>query len=186
MEYTARQRYDLRITGADLDRFAETIGFSTPRKQEELELHRRPRPDTRPRRRVARLAEHDGQEVVYNLTEPLHHSYIVDGVVVANCSVYMHIDDSACNLASLNLMKFLNEHGDFDVPTFEHAIDVTFTAQEIVVGYSSYPTAKIGRNAHRMRQLGLGYANLGALLMARASRTTPTRAVPTRARSRRS
>ncbi len=83
------------------------------------------------------------------------------------CSEYMHIDDSACNLSSLNLMKFRKEDGEFDVPMFEHAVDVMFLAQEIIVGYSSYPTPEIGRNAVRFRQLGLGYANLGALLMAR-------------------
>ena len=83
------------------------------------------------------------------------------------CSEYMHIDDSACNLASLNLMKFRREDGEFDVEMFEHAVDVVFLAQEIVVGYSSYPTPEIGRNAKKFRQLGLGYANLGALLMAR-------------------
>ena len=83
------------------------------------------------------------------------------------CSEYMHIDDSACNLASLNLMKFRREDGELDVEMFEHAVDVVFLAQEIVVGYSSYPTPEIGRNAKRFRQLGLGYANLGALLMAR-------------------
>nr|MBA2371670.1 vitamin B12-dependent ribonucleotide reductase [Chloroflexota bacterium] len=83
------------------------------------------------------------------------------------CSEYMHIDDSACNLASLNLMKFRREDGEFDVEMFEHAVDVVLLAQEIAVGYSSYPTPEIGRNAKRFRQLGLGYANLGALLMAR-------------------
>ena len=79
----------------------------------------------------------------------------------------MSIDDSACNLASLNLMKFRREDGEFDVEAFEHAVDVVFLAQEIAVGYSSYPTPEIGRNAQAYRQLGLGYANLGALLMAR-------------------
>jgi ribonucleoside-diphosphate reductase alpha chain len=83
------------------------------------------------------------------------------------CSEYMHIDDSACNLASLNLMKFRREDGEFDVEAFEHAVDVVFLAQEICVGYSSYPTPEIEVNAKRFRQLGLGYANLGALLMAR-------------------
>src|SRR5438105_2081665 len=83
------------------------------------------------------------------------------------CSEYMSIDDSACNLASLNLLKFRREDGELDVDAFEHAVDVVFLAQEILVGYSSYPTPEIGRNAKAYRQLGLGYANLGALLMAR-------------------
>jgi ribonucleoside-diphosphate reductase alpha chain len=83
------------------------------------------------------------------------------------CSEYMSIDDSACNLASLNLMKFRRDDGEFDVEAFEHAVDVVFLAQEIAVGYSSYPTPEIAANAKAYRQLGLGYANLGALLMAR-------------------
>jgi ribonucleoside-diphosphate reductase alpha chain len=81
------------------------------------------------------------------------------------CSEYMHVDDSACNLASLNLMKFRRSDGSFDVEDFEHACDIVFLAQEIVVGFSSYPTEKIAENANAFRQLGLGYANLGALLM---------------------
>src|SRR3954471_10601314 len=83
------------------------------------------------------------------------------------CSEYMSIDDSACNLASLNLMKFRREDGELDVEALEHAVDVVFLAQEILVGYSSYPTPEIEANAKAYRQLGLGYANLGALLMAR-------------------
>src|SRR3954463_7731077 len=81
------------------------------------------------------------------------------------CSEYMHVDDSACNLASINLMKFRRADGTFDVENFQHVVDVMILAQEIVVGPSSYPTEEIGRNARAFRQLGLGYANLGALLM---------------------
>jgi ribonucleoside-diphosphate reductase alpha chain len=83
------------------------------------------------------------------------------------CSEYMHLDDSACNLASLNLLSFLGDDGSFDVAGFKRAVEIVFTAQEIVVGESDYPTEKIGENARAYRQLGLGYANLGALLMAR-------------------
>jgi ribonucleoside-diphosphate reductase alpha chain len=83
------------------------------------------------------------------------------------CSEYMHLDNSACNLASLNLMKFVDNEGRFDVAAFRHAVEIVFTAQEIIVGNSDYPTEAIGRNAKAFRQLGLGYANLGALLMAR-------------------
>ena len=82
------------------------------------------------------------------------------------CSEYMHVDDSACNLASLNLMKFRRSDGTFDVDSFEHAVDIVFLAQEIIVSPSSYPTEGIGANARAFRQLGLGYANLGAYLMA--------------------
>ncbi|HZZ08636.1 MAG TPA: vitamin B12-dependent ribonucleotide reductase [Candidatus Binataceae bacterium] len=82
------------------------------------------------------------------------------------CSEYMHLDNSACNLASLNVLKFLDERGEFDVRAFRHAVDVMITAQDIVIDNSSYPTEEIGRNARDFRELGLGYANLGALLMA--------------------
>ncbi len=81
------------------------------------------------------------------------------------CSEYMHVDNSACNLASLNLMKFRRADGTLDVRSFEHTIDLMLLAQEIVVGPSSYPTEEIGQNARAFRQLGLGYANLGAYLM---------------------
>jgi adenosylcobalamin-dependent ribonucleoside-diphosphate reductase len=82
------------------------------------------------------------------------------------CSEYMHLDNSACNLASLNLMKFLKDDGTFDVAGFKAAIEVVFTGQEIIVGNADYPTEKIAENSRRFRELGLGYANLGALLMA--------------------
>jgi ribonucleoside-diphosphate reductase alpha chain len=82
------------------------------------------------------------------------------------CSEYMHVDDSACNLASLNLMKFRRADGTFDTEQFVHTVDIVLLAQEIVVGPSSYPTEQIGVNARAFRQLGLGYANLGAYLMA--------------------
>src|SRR6185369_7321140 len=81
------------------------------------------------------------------------------------CSEYMFLDDSACNLASMNLLKFA-PNGTFDVAAYRHAVDVLITAQEILVDNSGYPTESIGRNSHDFRPLGLGYANLGALLMA--------------------
>jgi ribonucleoside-diphosphate reductase alpha chain len=82
------------------------------------------------------------------------------------CSEYMHLDNSACNLASINLLKYLQEDGTFDVEAFKHTVEVMFTAQEILISYSSYPTKSITKNARAYRELGLGYANLGALLMA--------------------
>ncbi len=84
------------------------------------------------------------------------------------CSEYMFLDDTACNLASLNLLKHLGSNGQFDVEAFKHAVDVTITAQEILVDNASYPTPRIAENSHNFRPLGLGYANLGALLMSMA------------------
>ncbi len=82
------------------------------------------------------------------------------------CSEYMHLDNSACNLASINLLKYLNDDFSFDIERFKHTIELIFTAQEILVGYSVYPTERITKNAKAYRELGIGYANLGALLMA--------------------
>jgi ribonucleoside-diphosphate reductase alpha chain len=96
-----------------------------------------------------------------------HTSKNTDRINASNpCSEYMFLDDSACNLASLNLMKFLKSNGEFDVPAYRHAVDVLITAQEILVDNAGYPTESISRNSHDYRPLGLGYANLGALLMA--------------------
>jgi ribonucleoside-diphosphate reductase alpha chain len=107
-----------------------------------------------------------GFETTYNLSEPRNHSYVVNGLVVRNCSEYMHLDNSACNLASLNLLSFLGPDGNFDVEGFKAAIEVVFTAQEVLIGNADYPTEAISVTSRRFRQLGLGYANLGALLMA--------------------
>ncbi len=105
--------------------------------------------------------------VQYDTTINRWHTDPNTGPITASnpCSEYMSIDDSACNLASLNLMKFRNEDGSFNVDDFTHAVDIVFLAQEILVGFSSYPTEEITENARAFRQLGLGYANLGALLM---------------------
>ncbi|HLW94310.1 MAG TPA: vitamin B12-dependent ribonucleotide reductase [Solirubrobacteraceae bacterium] len=105
--------------------------------------------------------------VQYDTTINRWHTNPVSGRINASnpCSEYLSVDDSACNLASLNLMKFRRADGSIDVPTFEHVVDIMLLAQEIVVGPSSYPTEEIGVNARAFRQLGLGYANLGAYLM---------------------
>ncbi len=106
--------------------------------------------------------------VQYDSTINQWHTCPASGRINASnpCSEYMHVDDSACNLASLNLMKFRRADGTLDVEAFKHAVDIVFLAQEIIVSPSSYPTEQIGENARAFRQLGLGYANLGAYLMA--------------------
>src|SRR5205085_9441762 len=82
------------------------------------------------------------------------------------CSEYLSLDNSACNLSSINLLRYLKDDESFDIGGFRHTVEVMFTAQEILVGNSDYPTEKIGQTTRDFRQLGLGYANLGALLMA--------------------
>jgi ribonucleoside-diphosphate reductase alpha chain len=161
--------YELRIASSSIIPFARHIGFSLSRKQGLLrDLVMDPPVELHPFGTTARLVERteDGVELTYNLSEPRNHSYVVDGFVVRNCSEYMHLDNSACNLASLNLLKFLGDDGSFDVEGFKAAVEVVFTAQEILVGNADYPTEKIAENSRRYRELGLGYANLGALLMA--------------------
>ena len=98
-----------------------------------------------------------------------HTCKATDRIYASNpCSEYMFLDDTACNLASLNLLKFLGSNGQFDTEGFAHSVDLTITAQEILVDNASYPSEKIARNSHDYRPLGLGYANLGALLMSLA------------------
>ena len=165
--YESRETFVLRVSPVSMATFASQIGFGLPRKAWLLgEVAARPTRPTPPP--VARLVERTDHsvELTYNLSEPRNHSYIVNGQVVRNCSEYMHLDNSACNLASLNLLKFLDDDGTFDAEGFKAAVEVVFTAQEILVGNADYPTEKIAQTSRRFRQLGLGYANLGALLMA--------------------
>ncbi len=105
--------------------------------------------------------------VQYDTTINKWHTCLNTGKINASnpCSEYMFLDDTACNLSSLNLTKFLDEQGTFDVEGYRHAIDVFFLAQEILVDLSSYPTDRIAKNSHDYRPLGLGYANLGTVLM---------------------
>ena len=129
--------------------------------------------ETRPARKllhmIAEAAHACGDPgMQFDTTINLWHTCPASGRINASnpCSEYMHLDNSACNLASLNLMKFIDDRGEFDVRAFRHAVDVMITAQDIVVDNSSYPTDEIAKNASAFRELGLGYANLGALLMA--------------------
>ena len=158
--------FDLRIAGKSIETFAGLVGFGLRRKAATVEAM--VEGHTRYVSKAACLLsrESDGYELTYNLTEPVNHSYIVNGLVVSNCSEYMHVDNSSCNLASLNLMKFVSDQDVFDVAGYKHAVEVMFLAQEISVGFASYPTEAIADNSRRFRQLGQGYANLGALLMA--------------------
>jgi ribonucleoside-diphosphate reductase alpha chain len=106
--------------------------------------------------------------IQYDTTINRWHTCKASGRINASnpCSEYMFLDDTACNLASLNLMKFVDEEGVFNVEAFTHAVDTLILAQEIIVDFAHYPTPKIAANSHEYRTLGLGYANLGALLMA--------------------
>jgi ribonucleoside-diphosphate reductase alpha chain len=159
--------FDLRISGRSMRDFAALVSFSVPAKLQRLaqvvDYHSVYNVDEAVTM-VSREAR--GFEMTYNLTEPRNHSYIVSGVVVANCSEYMHLDNSSCNLASLNLMKFLKDDDTFDAVTFAKVVEFIITAMDISICFADFPTEKIGDTTRKFRQLGIGYANLGALLMA--------------------
>ena len=169
--YGQSAMYDLRITSGSIVGFAQHIGFSLSRKQALLREAALEGPkgfyDVQ---RTARLVERtdDGVELTYNLSEPRNHSYVVDGIVVRNCSEYMHLDNSACNLASINLLKYLREDGSFDTDGFKATVEVVFTAQEILVGncrlphgqdhreLTSLPAARPRLRQHRCSAHGAG------------------------------
>ena len=137
--------------GKPLGMFFGLIGFDLERKLFGLEKiiseHER-----NAKKRFSRLSkrEFDGFELTYNLTEPVNHSYISNGLIVSNCSEYLHVDNSACNLSSINLLKFVDENDRFNVDAYKHAVEVMFLAQEISVGFGSYPTEK---NRNRLPQV---------------------------------
>ncbi|WP_410642909.1 vitamin B12-dependent ribonucleotide reductase [Amycolatopsis sp. lyj-346] len=159
--------FDLRITGRHIASFAELVGFDHAAKSAKLAdvLANHGFYDVDETvRLVSRVPQ--GFETTFNLTEPRNHSYIVGGTVVANCSEYMHLDNSSCNLASLNLLKFVTREGTFDAPLFARAVEFVITAMDVSICFADFPTEPIAETTRKFRQLGIGYANLGALLMA--------------------
>ncbi len=159
--------FDLRLSGRSMREFAVLVDFDLEHKQVKLrnaiDGHRAYQVDETAHL-VSRVST--GYETTYNLTEPRNHSYIVSGVVVANCSEYMSLDNSSCNLASLNLMTFLRDDGTFEAQKFAKAVEVIITAMDISICFADFPTEPIAETTRAYRQLGIGYANLGALLMA--------------------
>jgi ribonucleoside-diphosphate reductase alpha chain len=162
------EAHSLRISRASRLRFEEEVGFLAESIKAEqlakLNLEASPAADSLIDA-VASLKP-CGEEDVYDLTEPVTNHFVANGIVVHNCSEYMFLDDTACNLASINLMKFRGANGLFDTERFKAACRIFFIAQEILVDHASYPTRDIARNSHLFRPLGLGYSNLGSLLMA--------------------
>ena len=159
--------YDLRITAGAIRHFHRLIGFSLPAKQAKLAEIVEQTGCYKVDRTVRMVSrESKGFETTYNLTEPRNHSYIVGGTVVANCSEYMSLDNSSCNLASINLLKFLRDDDTFDTERFRKITELIITAMDISICFADFPTEKIAVTTRAYRQLGIGYANLGALLMA--------------------
>jgi len=165
-EYLCKQSYDLNITHGRQS-FMTNIGFVQQYKQEKL------REACNLRQRNYRKTTYDivnveelGEFPVWDIeVEAEEHAYWTGGLLVSNCSEFMFLDNSACNLGSLNLCAFWNPETGFDVQAFGHACRTAIFAMETLVDLSSYPTAEITANSRKFRPLGLGYTNLGALLM---------------------
>ena len=167
--YPVQEMHSLRITRSSSVRFEREIGFvaGSPKVAKLARLN-------------ARVSTYSdelidgvgsitplGMEPVFDLTERATSHFVANGLVVHNCSEFSFLNDTSCNLASVNLMKFVDADGEFNVEDYKYACRVTITAQEILVDNASYPTPRIEENSHRFRPLGIGYANLGALLMSR-------------------
>ncbi len=171
-EYPVQQMHSLRISRSSRVLFEQQIGFLTGSPKVNALSHLNETvstyQDVMTDEFVSLISV--GVEDVYDLTEPRTNHFVANGLVVHNCAEYMFLNDSACNLASLNLMKFRKEvNGQmvFDVESFKKANEIVITAMEIIVGNSVYPTPAIEQNSFDYRPLGIGYANLGALLMSR-------------------
>jgi ribonucleoside-diphosphate reductase alpha chain len=165
--YLCRESYNLNIS-TDRGLFRALIGFIHPHKGERLDNICEVRSvSSRGPKLSYEIVDREflGCVPVYDITvEAEEHTYWTGGLLVSNCSEYMFLDDTACNLASINLLKFLDD--DFLIGDFRHTVDVLITAMDIIVGAAGYPTPKITENSHKFRTLGLGYSNLGAYLQA--------------------
>jgi len=166
-EYAVQQMHSLRISRAARLVFEREIGFlpESLKAAQLAELNRQVSAYAEPLHDRVESLTLCGEEDVFDLTEPQSHHFVANGLVVHNCSEYMFLDDTACNLSSVNLMKFRREDGSFDIDGFRAVCRIYLIAQEILVDHASYPTARIATNSHLYRPLGLGYANLGTLIM---------------------
>jgi len=166
--YQRHAIHSLRIDRASCRRFAREIGFLADSPQAERLALLAPEVETSGdwlEDEVLGL-EPLGEQPVFDLVEPRTHHFVANGIVVHNCSEYMFLDDTACNLASLNLLKFYDHKtGRFDIAAFRHAVRLWTIVLEITVLMAQYPSREIAWNSYRFRTLGLGYANLGSLLM---------------------
>ena len=165
VEYESDTGFDLRISGSSIRDFHSRIGFTLPSKAAKLQeavSHEFYSVDESTR---IVSKESDGFELTYNLTESRNHSYTVSGLVAANCGEFVRPANTSCNLASLRLTKFVDAAGEFQVDAFVSAVETTLTAMDISVTNAEYPTEKISNMVSQYRELGLGYTDLGAVLM---------------------
>ncbi len=170
-EYPVQQMHSLRISRSSRVTFQQAVGFSegSPKAEALTTLNATGGTYADQWTDTLESMAFDGVEPVYDMTEPATDHFVANGVVVHNCSEYFFLDDTACNLASINWEKFLIEESSgrlaFDHELYQHVIDVLFTAQEVLVDYASYPTEAIAANSHAFRPLGIGPASVGAMLM---------------------
>ncbi|MEX1278915.1 MAG: LAGLIDADG family homing endonuclease [Chloroflexota bacterium] len=168
-EYPVKQMHTLRVTRESRLRFEKEIGFApeSPKAEKLRQVNSSVGTYSDELIDEFRSITPLGREPVFDLTERATQHFVANGFVIHNCSEFMYMDDTSCNLASLNLMKFVDERGEFAIEDFRHAVRVVFTAQEIIVDNASYPTEKITANSRAYRPIGIGFANLGAVLMNR-------------------
>ncbi|HXI02965.1 MAG TPA: LAGLIDADG family homing endonuclease, partial [Candidatus Saccharimonadales bacterium] len=166
--YAVQEMYSLRISRSSRILFQREIGFhpASPKAEALRQLNERVGVYADRLTDAVESVELVGEEPVFDLTEPVTKHFVANGIVVHNCSEYMFLDDTACNLASLNLLKFYDaETGRFDVDAYRHAIRLWTIVLEISVLMAQFPSRRIAELSWRYRTLGLGYANLGTLLM---------------------
>ncbi|MGL5098186.1 MAG: LAGLIDADG family homing endonuclease, partial [Planctomycetia bacterium] len=167
-EYPVAQIHSLRISRSSRFVFEREIGFmaGTPKAEKLARLNREVTTYADRMDDAVESLEYLGVETVYDLTEPDAHHFVANGLVVHNCSEYMFIDDTACNLASLNLVRFFDQAaGRFEVDSYRHAVRLWTFVLEISVLMAQFPSKEIAQKSFDYRTLGLGYANLGTLLM---------------------
>ncbi len=166
-QYNVKEMHSLRVSRSSREQFEKLIGFmegsEKSRQLSEMNSLVTTYAD-KPFDRVESL-EYLGDEKVYDLTEPFTNSFIANGISVHNCSEYMFLDDTACNLASINIMKFVDSNNEFMVEEFRHATRLWTIVLEISVLMAQFPSKEIAQKSFDYRTLGLGYANLGTLLM---------------------
>jgi ribonucleoside-diphosphate reductase alpha chain len=167
-EYAVRQMHSLRISRSSRFVFEREIGFvpGSPKVEQLARVNREVTTYADRLQDKVESLEYVGELPVYDLTEPETHHFVANGIVVHNCAEYMFVDDTACNLASLNLIKFHDTStGQFDVESFRHACRLWTLILEVSVYMAQFPSQEVARKSYDFRTLGLGYANIGSLLM---------------------
>jgi len=165
-KYPVKEMHSLRISRDSRIKFQKYIGFmeESPKQRKLVEMNKNVATyKDLPIECVSSL-EYLGEEEVYDLTEPITHTFVANGITIHNCSEYMSVDNSSCNLASINLMRFMKED-NFEIENFKNVVRITAIAQDLEFDNSCFPTKEIAENSHKLRPLGMGYANLGSLLI---------------------